>query len=74
LEGGAIIRPSSSSTLAETVGGSVPCPNGNHTCKAHFDPFSKLPIIQLFHLPLGGTLRTFGNVTASRFALRVRET
>jgi len=36
-------------------------------------PFSKLPIIQLFHLLPGGRLRTFGNVTASRFALRFRE-
>jgi hypothetical protein len=36
-------------------------------------PFSKLPIIQLFHLLPGGPVRTFCNVTTSRFAPRVRE-
>lgn len=54
--------------------GSVPCPPTEITpAKPILIPFFKLPIIKRFHSLPGGRLRTFGNVTASRFALRVRE-
>jgi hypothetical protein len=71
-EGNAIIRPLSSSALAEAVGCDAGAPTKITPAKPILIPFSKSPIIKRFHLSLGGALRTLGDVIASRFAMRVR--